>query len=175
MKGNKSLLLIILKLKDQLFVLDTSAILSRKLNIGQDNFVIPSSVMEEIRLGKIARSMVFHEDSLNVRQPTHSSIIRVREAARETGDISVLSTTDMDVIAVALDIGGTVVSDDFAIENVASKLGLPILGADLSPISKSITWQFSCTGCGKKYTEKVKECNICGHSVKRSVKSYKRR
>ena len=67
------------------------------------------------------------------------------------------------------------VRDDFAIENVASKLGLTILGADLKPISKAITWQFRCTGCGRRYREFVKECSICGHTVKRSVKSYKRR
>ncbi len=175
MKGNKSLIFFIHKLKDKYLVLDTSAILSRAINMGQDNLIVPSSVMEEIHLGKIARSMEWHEENLNVRQPNSASIARVRAAAEETGDISVLSPTDIEVVAVALELEGTVVSDDFAIENVASKLGLTILGADLKPISKAITWQFRCTGCGRRYKEFVKECSICGHSVKRSVKSYKRR
>ncbi len=157
-----------------MLVIDTSAILSRKLNIGQENFVIPSSVMEEIKLGKIARAMIWHEENLNVKRATRESIEMVRKAAKETGDISELSATDIEVIAVALDIQGTVVSDDFAIENVSSRLGLQFLGADLKPISKSITWQFTCTGCGEKYREFVRTCHICGHDVKRSVKSYKR-
>ena len=144
------------------------------LNISQDNFVIPSSVMEEIKLGKIARALTWHEENLNVMKATRDSIERVRKAARETGDISELSPTDIEVIAVALDVQGTVVSDDFAIENVSSKLGLEFLGADLKPISKAITWQFKCTGCGEKYKEFVRTCHICGHDVKRSVKSYKR-
>lgn len=160
---------------EHLLVLDTSAILSRKLNIGQEGFVIPYSVMEEIKLGKIARSMMWHEDTLNVREPTESAVKRVKEAAKSTGDISVLSSTDIDVIAVALDIGGKVVSDDFAIENVSSRLGLEFVGADLKPIEKAIKWQFRCTGCGEKYSEHVETCRICGHPVKRAVKSYKRR
>ena len=70
MKGNKSLILFIDKLRDKYLVLDTSAILSRAINMGQDHMVVPSSVMEEIRLGKIARSMALHEENLNVRPPT---------------------------------------------------------------------------------------------------------
>lgn len=130
--------------------------------------------MEEIKLGKIARSMAWHEENLKVVEPSRATLEKVREAARETGDIYVLSATDMDVIAVALEAGGIIVSDDYAIENVSSKLGLKFLGADLKPISKSITWQYRCTGCGQKYEEFVKACKICGHAVKRTVKSYKR-
>ena len=103
------------------------------------------------------------------------SISRVKDAARETGDLEKLSRTDIDVVAVALELGGTIVTDDFAIENVASRLGLKFLGADLKPISREVKWQFRCTGCGKRFSAHTKECPICGHEVRRIAKSYNRR
>lgn len=159
---------------EEIFVLDTSAILSRKINISQNNFIIPYSVMEEIKLGKIARNLSWQEEDLYLMQPSSESVDMVRKTAGETGDLSVLSKTDIDVIAVALEKKGTIVSDDFAIENVASRLGLNFVGADLRQISRTIKWQFRCTGCGKRFREHVKECPVCGHEVRRTVKSYKR-
>lgn len=159
---------------EEIFVIDTSAILSRKINVSQNNFIIPSSVMEEIRLGKIARNLSWQEEDLFIMQPSKESVETVKRTAKETGDLPVLSKTDIDVIAVALDKKGTVVSDDFAIENVASKLGLKFVGADLRQISRIIKWQFRCTGCGKRFAEHVDVCPVCGHGVRRTVKSYKR-
>ncbi len=155
--------------------MDSSAILSRKFNLNQENFVVPESVLDEIRLGKIARNMEWQEGHLKVVQPLSSSVSRVKDAARETGDLEKLSRTDIDVVAVALELGGTIVTDDFAIENVASRLGLKFLGADLKPISREVKWQFRCTGCGKRFSAHTKECPICGHEVRRIAKSYNRR
>lgn len=162
-------------MNSEILVLDTSAILSRKFNLTQENLVIPESVMEEIRLGKIARNLSWQEEDLRIFRPGESSVSKVREAASLTGDLEKLSATDIDVIAVALEVGGTVVTDDFAIENVSSRLGLKFLGADLKPISREIKWQFRCTGCGKRFSSHLKECPVCGHEVRRIVKRYSKR
>lgn len=158
-----------------ILVLDTSAILSRKFNLTEENLVIPESVMDEIRLGRIARNLAWQEEGLKIFRPGAKSILLAREAATITGDLEKLSQTDIDVIAVALELDGTIVTDDFAIENVASKLGLKFLGADLRPISREIKWQFRCTGCGKRFSAHVKECPVCGHEVRRIAKSYNQR
>ncbi len=155
--------------------MDTSAILSRKFNLNQENLVVPESVLDEIRLGKIARNMEWQQGNLKVVQPLGSSISRVKDAAGETGDLEKLSLTDIDVVAVAFELGGTIVTDDFAIENVASRLGLKFLGADLKPISREVKWQFKCTGCEKRFSTHIRECPVCGHEVRRIAKSYNRR
>lgn len=159
---------------EELFVIDTSAILSRKLNISQKNFVIPASVLEEIKLGKMARALTWQEEDLHIAEPEKSTVEKVRSAARETGDLEELSRTDIDVIAVALEVKGTVVSDDFAIENVSSKLGISFVGADMKSISREIKWNFRCSGCGKRFSTYIRICPVCGHEVRRTVKSYKR-
>ena len=162
-------------MNQEYLVLDTSAILSRKFNLNQENIVIPESVMEEVRLGKIARNLAWNEEGLRIFRPSASNASKVRDAAARTGDLEKLSATDIEVIAVALETGGTIITDDFAIENVASQLGLRFLGADLKPISREIKWQFRCTGCGKKFSSHRKQCPVCGHEVRRIVKSFKER
>ncbi len=51
---------------------------------------------------------------------------KARQAASETGDLSVLSPADLDVLAKALEYGATVATDDYAVQNVALHLGLKI-------------------------------------------------
>lgn len=160
--------------EEEQYVVDTSAILTRKLNLSQENFIIPFSVLQEIRLGKIARAIEWQEENMHISQPGTEAVEKVKEAAAVTGDLEELSQTDIDVLAVALELKAIVVTDDYAIENVASKLGLKFVGADLHSITKSITWQFRCTGCGRRYDKFRKECPVCGHAIRRTVKSYKR-
>jgi len=56
---------------------------------------------------------------LEVQAPEKGDLVRVREAAQKTGDLPVISATDCDVLALALGLGATVFTDDFAIQNVA--------------------------------------------------------
>lgn len=154
-------------------MLDTSAILARKLNIFSPEYVTTPSVMQEIRLGKISRLTGYSSGILSVQDPTPESREKVRKAAADTGDLGELSPTDLDVMALALDLGISVVSDDYAIQNVSRYLGIGVSGAELSEIGKEITWRYRCTGCGKIYAKNMGNCAVCGHSLKRSVRSYK--
>jgi UPF0271 protein len=155
-----------------LYVLDTSAILSGRINTNQENFIFPSSVLDEISLGKTARNIEWLREDLDIREPKGKSLEDVSRAARESGDFNKLSKTDLDVIALAMEYEATIITDDFAIENVASKLGIPYVGADLKEIRRIIKWNFRCTGCGRRFSKFIKDCPVCGHSIRRTVKSY---
>lgn len=154
-------------------VLDTSAILSRIINLADPRVVVPESVLDEIKLGRIARITEYLDQELDVRIPTEKSKALVREASSTTGDMGELSQTDMDVVAVALDVDGTVVTDDYAIQNVCGKLGVKFTGAGIRRINKDIRWQYRCTGCGRTIASFTERCSVCGHQVKRTVRYYK--
>ncbi len=156
-------------------ILDTSAILSRRVSLMQGNVVTTPSVLDEIRLGKIARYTGFSSDMMDILAPGRESLSAAREAAEATGDLHELSSTDLDVIALCLDLHGILVTDDYAMQNVASRLGLEFMGADLKPIDRDIRWQYRCTGCGKTFQQHVEICPVCGHQTKRAVRSYKKR
>ena len=61
-----------------------------------------------------------------VESPSPQSRKAAEKGARETGDIRTLSTADLDVLAKALEYGGVLATDDYALQNVALQLGLKI-------------------------------------------------
>ena len=93
---------------------------------------------------------------------------KVIEAAKKTGDAPVISETDIELLAIAFEMSAVLHTDDFAIQNVAGKLGIKI-----APIqqrkARQITWKYRCRGCGK-YFDHDGECPICGAEIKRKLK-----
>lgn len=150
------------------YVLDTSAIMSRRFNISGSEVIVPRSVIEEIQKGKLKYILDALDETLTVQSPSDGSVMTVKNRASDSGDLERLSGTDIDVIALALDTGSKIVSDDYAIQNVASLLSLEYMGADLSEIRHEVVWRYRCTGCRKVYEKPVATCDVCGHEVVRT-------
>ncbi len=153
--------------RDVVYVPDTSAILTGKIDILSMRCVVPSGVIKEIRKGMMGRLMDHEMCVIQIIDPKSAYMEKVKMAARETGDLPYLSQTDMDIIAVALEIGGVIISDDYSLQNVSSKLKIEFQGCGLECIKSRIRWGYVCKGCGAKYEEKVENCRICGHKITR--------
>ncbi|MGC8505179.1 MAG: NOB1 family endonuclease [Thermoplasmata archaeon] len=151
----------------KVIVLDTSAFIARNFNFTDPDTVVPASVMGEIRKGKLKRSLDYADEMLNVRTPGKPYRESVMDYARKTGDLNVLSDTDIDVIALGLEMGGTVMTDDFAIQNVCRVMGISVIPATNLFIGKTIRWTYRCTGCRKYFKSYREKCDVCGHEVRR--------
>ncbi|MBR9680594.1 MAG: hypothetical protein GOU98_02095 [Candidatus Altiarchaeota archaeon] len=108
----------------------------------------------------------------NIIDPTLASIKLIKEKAKESGDFSVLSSADISILALALELKGTVVTNDFAVQNVASKLKIGWEGSSKS-IKREISWVWYCPACFARYKVK-KDCDTCGTETKRRPKGKKR-
>jgi UPF0271 protein len=127
------------------------------------------SVVEELRdLTSKCRFDLLTEAGLQVRLPDASERSYILTAAGKSGDLPVISGTDCDVLALARELGATLVTDDFAIQNVAADLGIPVLSLQQRP-AKKVQWKFRCSGCGR-YFKTDGECPICGSAIKRKLK-----
>ncbi|MFQ5986068.1 MAG: NOB1 family endonuclease [Thermoplasmata archaeon] len=148
-------------------VLDTSAILSGMDFAGE--VYIPSSVMREARNqgGLDPRVEAVLETKSRIFEPRDTDLQRVSKASRETGDDASLSRTDQEVLALALQLDAAVVTDDYAIQNVADRLGLPYRPALLPGIRRREGWSFRCRGCGRYWSETHEACPVCGAEVRR--------
>jgi UPF0271 protein len=128
-----------------------------------DDHVCPPGVVDELlryndpRIGRWG-------DLLRVSDCTAASVTLVRDAAKKSGDIGRLSDVDISVIALALDLGGTVLTDDYSIQNVSRILGVGYKPVGTPGIRKVEKWNYRCNGCGKWFKENVTECPVCGHS-----------
>lgn len=153
-------------------VLDTSILLSgRPLPLDRELWVPPRVLEEVTGRGRDRRGVDYAlETRLKAREPSPRSRARVAGAARKTGDDARLSPTDTDVIALALDVRGEVLSDDYSVQNVATLLRIPARGHDQRGIRAVWMWTRRCTGCRREVTENVEECPVCGSPVRSARK-----
>ena len=85
---------------------------------------------------------------LSVVEPTKESVDAARSAARATGDAPKLSGQDLSVIALSIQTGLGLVTDDFAVSNVARSVGIGVTPVMTGGISRVVCWQYYCPGCG---------------------------
>jgi len=148
-------------------VLDASAFFL-DLSLSGEIYSAPAVVAELRDLRAKCRFDLLEQQGLRVIQPGDQSLSEVKSAARRTGDQGVLSPADEEVLALALDIGGDICTDDFALQNVAKELGIAV-----HPIQQRrafrVQWKYRCAGCGRYYKEPG-ECLVCGAQIKRKLK-----
>ncbi len=148
-------------------VLDATAIRSGMTISGQHEWFITPSVMDELKKGKTARDIeLLLGISLRVIRPTGENVEKVREAAEVTGDISRLSDTDVDVLALGLELGAMILTDDYSIQNLARVLKIEYRSGITTGIKEVFHWTYRCRGCGRTFDKEHDNCPICGSDIK---------
>ena len=108
------------------------------------------------------------EGGLRVEWPEPEMVKEIKRKAEHTRDSEELSKADLEILAKALEYRdrGVLITDDYAIQNVALQLGIKVKPVAQNKIKDIIIWQKKCTGC-KKTFDKGDVCTICGSSLKK--------
>lgn len=146
-------------------VLDASALLSGASFDGE-LYTTPEAVTEVRRLGSTPQLDAVLATKVRVLTSAKESRDAIDAAARETGDIARLSAADRGLLALARDLGATILTDDYSIQNVAARLGIPYERVVERGIREVVEWRYRCTGCGRFFEEPMKECPVCGSKVR---------
>jgi UPF0271 protein len=110
---------------------------------------------------------------MRIQTPSKSSLSIVLDEAKVLGDKVVLSRTDTSILALALDLskeGKTpvIVSDDYAVQNVAEALKLKYQSLATFGIRQKFNWVLYCPACFRQYPNgDTQDCLICGTKLKR--------
>jgi len=148
-------------------VLDTSVLYYGKdLPVGYECVITPGVVRELNKEEMGERIEMLLATKVRVLSPSDRSMQRVEKEAERTGDSRRLSETDEELLAVALDLGYELLSDDYSIQNLARVLGVPCRGMDQKGIAEVFEWQAKCKGCGKVFPADVRVCDVCGSGTK---------
>lgn len=154
-------------------VIDTSVFIQ---GIDVEGITTPK-VVEEV---KDSESRLFLEGLISagkvrVLSPSRESVEAVREAAKRTGELGELSEADIEVLALAYELGGVLITDDYNLQNIAKTLGIEFR-THKRGIKRVILWNYVCIGCGKRFKEMPLDgiCPNCGSPV-RLIPRKKRR
>jgi UPF0271 protein len=156
-------------------IADASLFIIRKRLEG--SVITVPSVVEELHDEKSRTIM----ELMNVRvePPLLSFKKKVKTKAGITRDSEELSGTDIDILAKALEYsereGTVLVTDDFAVQNIAIQLGIKVMPAGQRKIKDVLIWEKQCIGCKRRFPE-GDECPVCGSQMKKRRKgSIKKR
>ncbi|MFZ0514325.1 MAG: hypothetical protein WAM14_22165, partial [Candidatus Nitrosopolaris sp.] len=72
--------------------------------------------------------------------------------------------------ALALQLRKTLISDDFAVGNVATFLKIPVKTLAFKGISELRAWVSFCKACGRAYESHISVCRICGSRLRQRFK-----
>ncbi|MDC0159709.1 nucleotide-binding protein [Candidatus Nitrosopelagicus sp.] len=152
-------------------VLDATAFYAGIPFSSNDSFMTTSIVYQEIQHIKAKQGvldMLQQTNRLQVRDPAEKTINIVNNASEKTGDKQTISKQDVSIIALALENNIELITDDFAVTNVAKQLGIKTSSLMTQGINTVGKWISYCSMCGKEFS-KGKECPICGSKLNRRL------
>ena len=159
-------------------VLDTSAFVAGfdPFSINEEQVTVPK-VEEEIKrnsMNKLRFETAKENGRVKVNAPSQKFIDQIRETSSKVGDSFKLSETDIELLALALELKAMgynpqILSDDYSIQNVAKKLGIEFLALATFGIKRLLEWIRYCPACYREYpaNTSAKECKVCGTALKR--------
>lgn len=164
-------------MSEKIHVLDSTAFFAGIPFQGEGRYYTTYQILDEVR-GRGIGSQLIHT-RVQVTEPSKESLQRVRQVSAKTGDLKSLTSADTSILAVSLDLASTrredeiiLVTDDFAVRNVAEAMGLSLSETTIRGEWKRITWVTYCKGCGKEYSDpKMTTCDVCGTKLSRKPKS----
>lgn len=151
-------------------VLDASVFFT-DLPVEGDMYTTPAVVTEVKTQAARMRLALLEEQGLRIFAPGPAAVADVTVAARKSGDVMVLSETDTGILALANELDASVMTDDFAVQNTAQRLEIPVIPI-LQRRAKKRTWKYRCTGCGRFWSAPG-ECQICGAEILRAKSGKK--
>jgi endoribonuclease Nob1 len=163
-------------------VLDTSAfIMGFNPSKAQDAYSV-RAVEKELSEGTMPQlrfRMFSEKGDLIVRTASPRGERLVEEASSLAGESGYLSDADREVLALAMDLKlegkePVVVSDDYAIQNLADHLRISHSSLANFGIVHRFDWIMYCPACFRRYRPPEKKCRVCGTELKRKVLSKSR-
>jgi len=148
-----------------MYILDSSAFIN-EYHTDERIATIPL-VREELEDESAYRFDAMEGSGMHLHIPDAETVERIERAARETGDFEELSRTDIRLVAAAFELDGTIVTDDYAMQNVAGRLEVSVDVIAQEGITEQREWTFQCQGCGREFDDNHDRCPICGSELSR--------
>ncbi len=159
-------------------ILDTSALVAGldPFSIGEEQFTVPL-VRDEVSghsLVGFRFKTALESGRVRVEAPAKEFIKSAKSSATFVGDEFFLSETDLQVLALALELKSEgrspiIATDDYSIQNVSNQMGIEFAPLITFGIRRRLYWVRYCPACHRTYSTNYEatECKVCGTHLKR--------
>jgi UPF0271 protein len=166
------------KTNKRVIVLDTSALLAGldPFSTSEEQYTVPMVRTEiaENSMSGLRFKTAEESGKIKVEMPDKSFLDMVRASASVVGDSFFLSATDIQVLALALQLkirghSPLIATDDYSIQNVADQIGIEFASLATFGIRRRLQWLRYCPACHRRYSANYRfgRCEVCGTELKR--------
>lgn len=172
--------------KKRVLVLDTSAFLSGfdSFSVYEEQVTVPM-VEEEIKrktINKVRFEAAVESGRIKIKEPSQDFESKAKAYASNIGDSYKLSTADMQLLALALELktenySPQIITDDYSIQNVATQMKIEFVPLATFGIKRLLEWIRYCPACHREYPIDCPftECQVCGTKLKRKPRRTAKR
>ncbi len=122
--------------------------------------------IKHIKKNHDAVDILIETGRLTISNPESEFIEIVRNTANESGDLHELSVEDISIIALSLKLNAELITDDFAVSNVAKNLNIQVFPVMTDGIKNIVSWTYYCPGCNSNFSKSI-ICPKCGNKLRR--------
>ena len=136
--------------------------------IEQATFLSTSSVKRELKdfRSRMNLETMQHTNKLVLISPDPKNIKLMTERLRKIDPIGNLSSTDVEILTLAWEVNGVLITNDLAVQNAAKHFDIKthvVSGKKIKYTRKSI---MKCTSCNKRFKLRIDYCPECGGNLK---------
>ena len=155
-------------------ILDTSALINWPIDALNGGFVVSGQRSEVERIAP-ERMLSIETAGVNWSSPSSESVQESTAIARKTGDLDGLSETDLHLLALAIELGGHMHTDDYRLQNLCNSVGVSWSPVVSEGIKEIWNWEIRCIGCGtlvagaektRPASEEIGACAECGSELR---------
>ena len=100
--------------------------------------------IEHIKKDHDAIQILIETKRLTINEPEDRFVTSTIDAAKKSGDFSNLSDEDISTIALSLQLNADLVTDDFAVSNVAKSINIKVIPVMTNSIKNVVIWKYYC-------------------------------
>ena len=155
-------------------ILDTSALINWPIDALNGGFVVSGQRSEVERIAP-ERMLSIETAGVIWSSPSSESVQESTAIARKTGDLDGLSETDLHLLALAIELGGHMHTDDYRLQNLCNSVGVSWSPVVSEGIKEIWNWEIRCIGCGtlvvgaektRPASEEIGACAECGSELR---------
>ena len=158
------------------YIADSAVFIMGNCNIPYSEMVTIPHVDDEIKSEDARlRYDIAKAEGLRVEAVEEIFLKEIIKQAEQTRDIEKLSQADLGILSKALEynkkegIGIVLITDDFAVQNIAARLNIEVMPVAQRIIKDKIIWQKQCIGCFRHFKD-GDECPVCGSPLRKKMK-----
>jgi rRNA maturation endonuclease Nob1 len=161
------------------FILDSTAFIRLDFPILQSlenaRFFTTPSVKEELKdfRSRMNLDTMLHTNKLTFVSPDPKKIKTITERLRKIDPIRKLSHTDIEILTLAWEENGVLITNDFSIQNAAHQFKIETKVISGKKINFTRRGLLKCTSCNKTYKSREDSCPECGGNLKQVYSARK--